>query len=78
MRPFMERMLAFRGYLYKSLSATTEVIVESDKADVLERPVSPEMAIFYITQDTQRHPLLPEIKSEYLLCVPCWIPSVES
>ncbi|KAF9667525.1 hypothetical protein SADUNF_Sadunf15G0032200 [Salix dunnii] len=52
-----------RGYLYKSLSATTEVIVESDKADVLERPVSPEMAIFYITQDTQRHPLLPEIKS---------------
>uniref|UniRef100_A0A6N2LFC1 Down syndrome critical region protein 3 n=1 Tax=Salix viminalis TaxID=40686 RepID=A0A6N2LFC1_SALVM len=52
-----------RGYLYKSLSATTEVIVESDKADVLERPVSPEMAIFCITQDTQRHPLLPEIKS---------------
>ncbi|KAJ6295093.1 hypothetical protein OIU76_023066 [Salix suchowensis] len=32
-------------------------------ADVLERSVSPEMAIFYITQDTQRHPLLPEIKS---------------
>ncbi|KAJ6340309.1 hypothetical protein OIU77_008129 [Salix suchowensis] len=57
-----------RGYLYKSLSATTEVIVESDKADVLERPVSPEMAIFYITQDTQRHPLLPEIKSGMLLC----------
>lgn len=52
-----------RGYLYKSLSATMEVIVESDKADLLERPVSPEMAIFYITQDTQRHPLLPEIKS---------------
>ncbi|KAJ6677126.1 VACUOLAR PROTEIN SORTING 26 RELATED, partial [Salix viminalis] len=53
-----------RGYLYKSLSATTEVIVESDKADVLERPVSPEIAIFYITQDTQRHPLLPEINGE--------------
>ncbi|KAJ6340257.1 hypothetical protein OIU77_008085 [Salix suchowensis] len=35
----------------------------SFSADVLERPVSPEMAIFYITQDTQRHPLLPEIKS---------------
>ncbi|KAJ6677128.1 VACUOLAR PROTEIN SORTING 26 RELATED [Salix viminalis] len=45
------------------IRATTEVIVESDKADVLERPVSPEMAIFYITPDTQRHPLLPEIKS---------------
>uniref|UniRef100_A0A6N2M8P5 Uncharacterized protein n=1 Tax=Salix viminalis TaxID=40686 RepID=A0A6N2M8P5_SALVM len=29
----------------------------------IQRPVSPEMAIFYITQDTQRHPLLPEIKS---------------
>ncbi|KAJ6340263.1 hypothetical protein OIU77_008091 [Salix suchowensis] len=58
-----------RGYLYKSLSATTEVIVESDKADVLERPVSPEMAIFYITQDTQRHPLLPEIKRLSILFV---------
>ncbi|CAK7349576.1 unnamed protein product [Dovyalis caffra] len=52
-----------RGYLHKSLSTTMEVIVESDKADLLERPVSSEMAIFYITQDTQRHPLLPELKS---------------
>ncbi|KAG4108993.1 hypothetical protein AAZX31_09G158900 [Glycine max] len=40
-----------------------ELIVESDKADLLQRPLSPEMAIFYITQDTQRHPLLPELKS---------------
>ncbi|XP_057446915.1 uncharacterized protein LOC130738781 isoform X1 [Lotus japonicus] len=52
-----------RGYLHKSLSATTEFIMESDKADLLQRPVSPETVIFYITQDTQRHPLLPEIKS---------------
>ncbi|KAL5142867.1 Down syndrome critical region protein 3 [Glycine soja] len=52
-----------RGYLHKSLSATMELIVESDKADLLQRPLSPEMAIFYITQDTQRHPLLPELKS---------------
>ncbi|CAJ1952088.1 unnamed protein product [Sphenostylis stenocarpa] len=52
-----------RGYLHKSLSATMEFIVESDKADLLQRPLSPEMVIFYITQDTQRHPLLPEIKS---------------
>ncbi|XP_048228122.1 vacuolar protein sorting-associated protein 26C isoform X2 [Ricinus communis] len=52
-----------RGYLHKSLSTTMEFIVESDKVDLLERPVSPEMAIFYITQDTQRHPLLPELKS---------------
>ncbi|XP_050220528.1 uncharacterized protein LOC126670751 [Mercurialis annua] len=52
-----------RGYLHKSLSTTMEFIVESDKVDLPERPVSPEMAIFYITQDTQRHPLLPELKS---------------
>ncbi|XP_021909324.1 Down syndrome critical region protein 3 homolog isoform X2 [Carica papaya] len=52
-----------RGYIHKSLSSTVEFIIESDKADLLERPVSPEMVIFYITQDTQRHPLLPELKS---------------
>ncbi|PON44699.1 Vacuolar protein sorting protein 26 related [Parasponia andersonii] len=52
-----------RGYLHKSLSTTTEFIVESDKAGLLAGPVSPEMVIFYITQDTQRHPLLPELKS---------------
>ncbi|GLT69799.1 hypothetical protein SLA2020_419210 [Shorea laevis] len=52
-----------RGYLHKTLSTTTEFLVESDKADLLERPVSPEMVIFYITQDTQRHPLLHELKS---------------
>ncbi|KAF2317508.1 hypothetical protein GH714_023702 [Hevea brasiliensis] len=52
-----------RGYLHKSLSTTMEFIVESDKADLLEQSVSSEMAIFYITQDTQRHPLLPELKS---------------
>ncbi|KAK9925742.1 hypothetical protein M0R45_023008 [Rubus argutus] len=52
-----------RGYLYKSLSTTMEFIVESDKADLVERPVSPDMVVFYITQDTQRHPLLPQLKS---------------
>ncbi|XP_024023509.1 Down syndrome critical region protein 3 homolog isoform X2 [Morus notabilis] len=52
-----------RGYLHKSLSTTTEFIVESDKADSLDGPISPEMVIFYITQDTQRHPILPELKS---------------
>ncbi|CAN6577795.1 unnamed protein product [Malus baccata var. baccata] len=52
-----------RGYLHKSLSTTMEFIVESDKADLLEQPVSPEMVLFYLTQDTQRHPLLPELKS---------------
>ncbi|XVF53780.1 hypothetical protein PTKIN_Ptkin05aG0126300 [Pterospermum kingtungense] len=52
-----------RGYLHKSLSATVEFIVESDKADLPDRPISPEMVIFYITQDTQRHPILPELKS---------------
>ncbi|KAI9174700.1 hypothetical protein LWI28_021520 [Acer negundo] len=52
-----------RGYLHKSLSATVEFILESDKADLPERPIAPEMVIFYITQDTQRHPLLPELKT---------------
>ncbi|KAG5112018.1 hypothetical protein JHK82_035287 [Glycine max] len=33
------------------------------QSDLQQRPLSPEMAIFYITQDTQRHPLLPELKS---------------
>ncbi|KAK9072297.1 hypothetical protein SSX86_008730 [Deinandra increscens subsp. villosa] len=28
-----------------------------------EKPISPEMVFFYITQDTQRHSLLPELKS---------------
>nr|GEU62293.1 down syndrome critical region protein 3 isoform X1 [Tanacetum cinerariifolium] len=28
-----------------------------------EKPISPEMVFFYITQDTQRHALLPELKS---------------
>ncbi|XP_028756625.1 Down syndrome critical region protein 3 homolog [Neltuma alba] len=52
-----------RGYLHKTLSATMEFIVESDKVDLLQRPISPEMVIFYITQDTQRHALLHELKS---------------
>ncbi|RVX17738.1 Down syndrome critical region protein 3 [Vitis vinifera] len=52
-----------RGYLYKSLSATMEFIIDSDKANLFEPPVPPEMVIFYITQDTQRHPLLPELRS---------------
>lgn len=52
-----------RGYLHKSLSATVEFIIESEKANLPEKPVSPEMIIFYITQDTQRHSLLPELKS---------------
>ncbi|XP_057952677.1 uncharacterized protein LOC131146866 isoform X2 [Malania oleifera] len=52
-----------RGYLHKSLSATMEFIIASDKADLIESPVSSEMVLFYITQDTQRHPLLPELVS---------------
>ncbi|XP_016481566.1 uncharacterized protein LOC107802566 isoform X2 [Nicotiana tabacum] len=48
-----------RGYLHKSLSATVEFIIESEK----EKPISPEVVMFYITQDTQRHSLLPELKS---------------
>ncbi|KAF5178119.1 Down syndrome critical region protein 3-like protein [Thalictrum thalictroides] len=52
-----------RGYLHKSLSATVEFIVESKKTNLLKKPVSPEMVSFFITQDTQRHPLLPELFS---------------
>nr|XP_010926490.1 Down syndrome critical region protein 3 homolog isoform X4 [Elaeis guineensis] len=50
-----------RGYLHKSLSATLEFIVESDKASLAGPPVSPELVRFYITQDTQKHQLLPEL-----------------
>ncbi|KAK6925304.1 Vacuolar protein sorting protein 26 related [Dillenia turbinata] len=50
-----------RGYLHKVLTSTVEFIVENDNP--LDSPVSPETVIFYITQDTQRHPLLPEVKS---------------
>ncbi|XP_042500026.1 vacuolar protein sorting-associated protein 26C-like [Macadamia integrifolia] len=52
-----------RGYLHKSLSATMEFIIESEKCNLLEAPVSPEMIVFYITQDTQNHPLHPELRS---------------
>ncbi|XP_052176446.1 uncharacterized protein LOC127790797 isoform X3 [Diospyros lotus] len=53
-----------RGYLHKSLSATMEFIIESEKANLPDQPaLSPEMIMFYITQDTQRHTLLPELKS---------------
>ncbi|CAI9295472.1 unnamed protein product [Lactuca saligna] len=52
-----------RGYLHKSLSATVEFIIESELGGHPEKPVSPEMVFFYITQDTQRHSLLHELKS---------------
>ncbi|AEE32314.1 Vacuolar protein sorting-associated protein 26 [Arabidopsis thaliana] len=52
-----------RGYLHKPLSATMEFIIESGRVDLPERPIPPEIVIFYITQDTQRHPLLPDIKT---------------
>lgn len=52
-----------RGYLHKSLSSTLEFIIENELVSFPEKPVSPEMVFFYITQDTQRHSLLPELKS---------------
>ncbi|GMH03925.1 hypothetical protein Nepgr_005764 [Nepenthes gracilis] len=52
-----------RGYLHKSFSATSEFIIGSGKAELLESPDSSELVMFYMTQDTQRHPLLPELKS---------------
>ncbi|XP_010271323.1 PREDICTED: Down syndrome critical region protein 3 homolog [Nelumbo nucifera] len=52
-----------RGYMHKSLSTTMEFIIESEKVNLLEAPISPEVVVFYITQDTQKHPLLPELLS---------------
>ncbi|XP_020264760.1 Down syndrome critical region protein 3 homolog [Asparagus officinalis] len=51
-----------RGYLHKSLSATVEFIVENDNASLLVSSASPELVTFYITQDTQKHQLLPELQ----------------
>ncbi|KAI8019900.1 hypothetical protein LOK49_LG04G00439 [Camellia lanceoleosa] len=51
-----------RGYLHKSLFSTVEFIIESEKASLPNQPVSLELVIFYITQDTQRHSLLHELR----------------
>ncbi|XP_042378265.1 vacuolar protein sorting-associated protein 26C-like isoform X2 [Zingiber officinale] len=50
-----------RGYLHKSLSTTLEFIVENDKVNLLVSPPPPEFTRFYMTQDTQKHQLLPEL-----------------
>ncbi|XP_009386125.2 uncharacterized protein LOC103973320 isoform X2 [Musa acuminata AAA Group] len=50
-----------RGYLHKSLSAALEFIVENDKANLITSPQLLEFVSFYITQDTQKHQLLPEL-----------------
>lgn len=47
----------------RSTKLPVSFLWKKTSADLLQRPLSPEMVIFYITQDTQRHPLLPEIKS---------------
>lgn len=60
---YLVKVEVARGYLHKSLSATVEFIIETEIVNIPEKPMSPEMIIFYITQDTQRHSLLPELKS---------------
>ncbi|XP_064935409.1 uncharacterized protein LOC135585615 isoform X1 [Musa acuminata AAA Group] len=50
-----------RGYLHKSLSAALEFIVENDRANLITSPQLLEFVSFYITQDTQKHQLLPEL-----------------
>ncbi|KAJ6793445.1 Down syndrome critical region protein 3-like protein [Iris pallida] len=50
-----------RGYLHKSLTATVEFLVESNKTISQVVPAQPESVNFYITQDTQKHQLLPEL-----------------
>lgn len=52
-----------RGYLHKALSATLEFIIESEKGKLYKTPVPLESVNFYITQDTQRHQLLPSLQS---------------
>lgn len=53
-----------RGYIQKSLSTTLEFIVESGKGAVPCSPtIQAESVYFYITQDTQKHSLLPSIHS---------------
>ncbi|WOL18495.1 hypothetical protein Cni_G27292 [Canna indica] len=50
-----------RGYLHKPLSTALEFIVENDKVYLVRSPHLPEYVHFYITQDTQKHQLLPEL-----------------
>ncbi|KAK8940362.1 hypothetical protein KSP40_PGU017005 [Platanthera guangdongensis] len=52
-----------RGYLHKPLSATLELIVEHDDARLTQALVAPELVNIFITQDTQKHELLPELSS---------------
>lgn len=52
-----------RGYLHKAISATLEFIIETEKGKLYKAPVPLESVNFYITQDTQRHQLLPSLQS---------------
>ncbi|KAJ7528568.1 hypothetical protein O6H91_15G008400 [Diphasiastrum complanatum] len=52
-----------RGYLQKSLSSTVEFIVEGRRGKIPLVPLAAEPVSFYITQDTQKHALLPKIRS---------------
>ncbi|KAH9305268.1 hypothetical protein KI387_009672, partial [Taxus chinensis] len=52
-----------RGYLHNTLSATLEFIIESVKGHLYKAPLSPESVSFYITQDTQKHQLLPAVRA---------------
>ncbi|MFS7936701.1 putative vacuolar protein sorting protein 26 related protein [Helianthus anomalus] len=55
--------LEFLGSLVYMLTSTFHNFKFFSTAILPERPISPEMVFFYITQDTQRHSLLPELKS---------------
>ncbi|KAL2608976.1 hypothetical protein R1flu_027549 [Riccia fluitans] len=52
-----------RGYLQKSLSATTEFIIECRPGRFQKSLVVPESVNFYITQDTQKHALYPSLRA---------------
>lgn len=52
-----------RGYMLKSLCASLELIVESTRGKIPHPPTQADSVYFYITQDTQKHSLLPSIRS---------------
>ncbi|KAI5084330.1 hypothetical protein GOP47_0000499 [Adiantum capillus-veneris] len=52
-----------RGYMLKNLSGSVEIILESSRGKIPRLPGPSLFVYFYITQDTQKHSLLPSIRS---------------
>ncbi|MCO5594416.1 hypothetical protein L7F22_048446 [Adiantum nelumboides] len=52
-----------RGYMLKALSGSIEIILEGSRGKIPRLPCQSQFVYFYITQDTQKHSLLPSIRS---------------